>query len=132
MRTFLLGLCFCGAGAAATIYRCPGEESGVPLYTDRPCAGGVEQPSQATSVLGLPPLTEAEESMLDRIGRRSAPSTPPARHHGVHSTDECAAARNGLADIRQTRRRGYRLRDAQALDRRESALRAQAARVCVE
>lgn len=118
---------------AAPVYRCPGV-GGTPLFTDRPCTGGVEQAIEPLSVVAPAALTEAERAALDAIGtvRRSETRAPRARPRpGARERESaCDAARATLASVREVRRRGYLLKDGAALDARERAARAREEASC--
>jgi hypothetical protein len=118
---------------AGSVYRCPGVD-GTPLFTDRPCTGGVEQGIEPLSVVAPAALTAAERAALDAMGAAGrnearAPGTRP-RAGAREREAACNAARATLASVRDTRRRGYPLREGAALDARERAARAAAESSC--
>jgi len=115
---------------AAPVYRCPGVD-GTPLFTDRPCTGGVEQAIEPLSVVAPAALTEAERAALEAIGTGRRSETRARPRPGARERESaCAAARATLASVREVRRRGYLLKDGAALDARERSARAAAESSC--
>jgi hypothetical protein len=118
---------------AAPVYRCPGVD-GTPLFTDRPCSGGVEQAIEPLSVVAPAALTEAERAALEAIDAARGNDARESRARPSAGAREreaaCDAARATLASVREARRRGYLLKDGAALDARERSARAAAETSC--
>jgi hypothetical protein len=115
-----------------SVFRCTGAD-GEPLFTDRPCAGGVEQRVRSANVVAGAELTAEERATLATLGRergRTAPREAAGRSSVADRAEACRTAVAALAELRNVRRRGYRVGEAMALDARERALEAERESAC--
>ncbi len=123
-----------GAATPPTIYRCPGSD-GEALFSDRPCPGGHPQTTQPVITLDMSHLSPDEQVTLERLKQLGVPpreATARAKPSAGTSArdDRCEAAREGLDQVRASKRRGYRASSAAALDARERRYEAQRDRNC--
>lgn len=134
---FILFATLLPGAEAAAVYRCE-DPQGTPGFSQFPC-GGV--PANAhphghnpLSVVRMAPVTAAERRHLDALARRvedqrrerrqrQSRARSQALSHRSHRLSECEKATRRLADLQRLRRNGYPLRQANALDRRESTLK---------
>jgi hypothetical protein len=119
-----------------SVFVCIGDD-GTPLYTDIPCANAAEHALRPGNVITPAPLTADEQKALAALERGAAPvrsgatgERRPRQMPRAGSDDACRAIEAALAELRATRRRGYRVGDSAALDARERSLREQRAASC--
>jgi hypothetical protein len=132
VRLLLLASALTAAPDAAQIYRCSTEGGGVE-FTDRACAGGERTELRRGTGLNLPPLGAEERARLRDLERsaseRATDAARAAREARTRARaaerirEACERASSILAEIRATRRRGYRLSEDQALRREEARQR---------
>jgi hypothetical protein len=145
---FAAGLICCGLAAAdggigaTPVYRCErGDEP--PEFTDRPCAGRMAGTVEIdpANVLLIPGLSEREQRQVDALAerqrRRQADIAQArtrlqreARRVAAERRARCNAARGEQDALERQRRKGYSLREAPELDRREQDLQAELRAVC--
>ncbi len=121
------------ATGASRIVACE-DEQGVVWFTDLPCAGAREVREVSVSditVIEIAKPTELEQRRLTAMQR--LPDRPRQGQRGGAQPDEarlCAEAQRGLDELRDTRRRGYKVSQSAALDARERTLREAHAQWC--
>ncbi len=121
--------------SAGTIYRCAGSD-GETLFSDLPCDGGHVLQIQPVTTIAMPHLSADEQATLDRLGGESRSNAAPIFRTNAktqsHDERRCEAARDGLAQVRALKRRGYRASSAASLDARERRYEAQRDRSCAD
>lgn len=126
----LIWLVSIGAAAATNrIVSCE-DEQGIVWFTDLPCPDAREVKVSRITVVETPELTDAERRRLAEIGRSPARVRAAGAQTLVDEQRLCADAQRGLDELRDTRRRGYKVSQSAALDSRERALRTTVDKSC--
>ena len=137
VATVILFSALLPGAAGAGVYRCE-DAQGTPVFSQFPCRE-IPSDSQPHGVDPLPvvrmaPVTAAERRVLDELAgrledrrrerrQRLSRARSEALSHRSRRLSECESAKSRLADLQRLRRGGYPLRQAKALDRRESSLK---------
>ena len=128
---------------ASGVYRC-GDETGVPLFSQFPCANAETIQSTvitSISVVSSPRLTRSEQATLERLqkqferNRASAASEHQrARRRTSRARAErqaqCRHSKDALRHLREQKRGGYSLTTARRLDADEKRLKREIANYC--
>jgi hypothetical protein len=133
MLVSLLSLAVATVDAPAEIYRCS-TESRVVEFTDRPCPGGEDVRVSAGTGIDLPALTETETKRVRELDARNAKQRAHAFQQDARATRAravaaakdraaCANAARKLEQLRDKRRRGYRLNEDARMNAEETAHR---------
>lgn len=142
---FALTLLLAAAAHPATVYRCRGPD-GTTAFSQFPCSDargreGSAFPAESVQTIDVTPISEAERQRLDALARerreRLTRQQAARRRHAeavqarrAEDRSRCLAARHAQEALARQRRKGYSLREARALDRRESELDAEQRRYC--
>jgi len=117
-----------------TVFRCI-DVNGVISFADTPCKHSRSRRLRIEhSLIQSAPISTAEQQRLraleqrlktDRVNQRTKTSAERKRQHAAaqRGAERCKQATAGLTEVRQRKRRGYPVSQAQRIDREETALR---------
>lgn len=128
------------ASASADIYRCTTGDA-PPRFSQFPCGEGDTVKIGPMDTVRIPPISEAEQRLLDDLERKRraererrarvrARAVREARQRREDRRERCEAARAARAALERQRRKGYSLKEARALDRRDAELEAEERNHC--
>lgn len=104
-----------------TIYVCTNEQ-GHNRYTDRGCLHGPRLTLSTPNIVSTGAARQVKELNSPTVSDKTKRKTRQQRNELQQDKMACMDAKRGLDDLRERRRRGYRLRDSAMLNRREADL----------
>ena len=100
------------------IYQCLDSQD-IPRFTDRGCLDG---PKLVLSPTNIIPTDISHKKELAPLTRPKARKRLDQPNSYAAKRDACQDAKRGLQELRDRRRRGYRLNETRSLNKREKAL----------
>ncbi|MEM7098737.1 MAG: hypothetical protein AAF541_10805 [Pseudomonadota bacterium] len=122
-------LAFALVNTQTDIYQCYNKEN-TPLFTDRGCLNGPKLILSPTNVI-TPNAKPSISAPLNPIDPPDLTKKSSAAGSVFQARKQaCVEAKQGLEDLRERRRRGYRLNETRSLNQREQALVKQRRKNC--